>query len=292
MQRVLIAGSTGYLGRFVVREFKERGYWVRVLARNPKKLNQTGSYLEPIVMDKVDEVFIGEVTKPETLKGLCDNIDVIFSSIGITRQKDRLTYRDVDYQGNKNILDIALAKSVRKFVYVSVFSAHLYENLEIVKTHEDFVRELQQSGLEYTVIRPTGYFSDMTEFLKMAKSGRIYLIGNGKNRINPVHGADLARVCVNAVTSKEYEIPVGGPTIYSLNEISELAFLTLGRKPKITRIPFWLAKAVVTAVRPFNKQMSDLASFFVAAGQGDGVAPAIGIHNLTDYYHELASRWL
>jgi len=232
LQRVLVAGSTGYLGRFVVQEFKERGYWVRALMRNSKKLEQIGPFLEPRVIDKVDEVFLGEVTKPETLLGLCDNIDVVFSSIGITRQKDRLTYRDVDYQGNKNILNIALEKHVKKLIYVSVFNAHLYEYLEIVKAHEDFVRDLQSSGLEYTVIRPTGYFSDMSEFLKMARSGRVYLIGNGKNKINPIHGADLAKVCVDALTGMEHKVPVGGPVVYSTQEIAELPFSRLSNAPR------------------------------------------------------------
>ena len=47
MTRVLVAGATGYLGRFVAREFKERGDWVRVLARNPEKLGTPGPSLEP-----------------------------------------------------------------------------------------------------------------------------------------------------------------------------------------------------------------------------------------------------
>jgi len=292
MRRVLVAGSTGYLGRFVVLEFKERGYWVRALARNPKKLEQTGPLLKPAVIDNVDEVFVGEITKPETLHGLCDDIDVVFSSIGITRQKDKLTYRDVDYQGNKNVLDIALTKSVKKFIYVSVFNAHMYEHLEIVKAHEDFVRDLQNSGLEYTIVRPTGYFSDMTEFLKMAKSGRVYLIGNGENKINPIHGADLAKVCVDAVDSKENEVSSGGPVTYTLREIAKLAFSTLGKTPKITRVPLWLAKAAVKAIRPFNKQMSDLADFFVAAGESDGVAPVTGVYKLETYYEDLVAEWL
>jgi len=290
MLRVLVAGSTGYLGKFVVREFKERGYWVRALVRNPEKLKQTGRFLEPAIFNKVDDVFIGEVTRPKTLQRLCDNIDIVFSSIGITRQKDRLTYRDVDYQGNKNILDIAAGKSVNKFIYVSVFDAPLYRYLEIVKAHEDFVTDLQNSGLNYTVIRPTGYFSDMSEFLKMAKSGRVYLIGNGDNKINPIHGADLAKVCVNAVTNNDHDISVGGPVIYTGQEIAELAFSTLGKTLKVTRIPIWLAQAAVKAVRPFNKQTSDLIDFFVAAGQGDGVAPITGEHSLADYYQELASQ--
>ena len=57
----------------------------------------------------------------------------------------------------------------------------------------------RKSGLDYAVIRPTGYFSDMSENLKMAKSGRVYLIGDGYHKINPIHGADLAKVCVDAV---------------------------------------------------------------------------------------------
>ncbi|MFC2069493.1 SDR family oxidoreductase [Chloroflexota bacterium] len=292
MERVLVAGTTGYLGRYVVREFKKRGYWVRALVRNPKKLEQIGTFLQPAVIDKVNEVFVGEVTKPETLKGLCDNIDIVFSSIGITRQKDRLTYREVDYQGNKNILDIALAKSIKQFIYVSVFNANIYVYLEIVKAHEEFVKELQNSGLVYTIIRPTGYFSDMTEFLKMAKLGRAYLVGNGANKINPIHGDDLSKVCVDAVTSQEHEIAVGGPVIYSTQEIAELAFSTLGKTIKIVRIPFWLAKATVKMIRPFNRQMSDLAEFFVAAGQGDGVAPASGVNKLEAYFEEIDEQWL
>lgn len=292
MQKVLVAGSTGYLGKFVVKEFKERGYWVRALARNPNKLEQTGPFLEPAVIDLVDEVFIGQVTRPETLHGLCDDIDIVFSSIGITRQRDKLTYRDIDYQGNLNILNIALGKSVKKFIYVSVFNAHMFKHLEIIKAHEDFVRVLQDCGLDSAVIRPTGYFSDMTEFLKMAKSGRVYLIGDGKNRINPIHGADLAKVCVDAVTSKEHEISVGGPVTYRDKDVAELAFSTLGKRAKITRIPLMLAKLVVRMIRPFNKQMSDLVEFFVTAAQNDGVAPVKGGHTLESFYQEMAYRWI
>ncbi|MEA3296606.1 MAG: SDR family oxidoreductase [candidate division Zixibacteria bacterium] len=290
MQKVLVAGATGYLGRFVVQEFNRRGYWVRALARSPRKLEETGPFQEPAIIDQVSEVFTGQVTEPETLQGLCDDIDIVFSSVGITRQKDKLTYRDVDYQGNRNILDIALTKPVKKFIYVSVFNAHMFKNLAILKAHEDFVRDLQDCGLDYAIIRPTGYFSDMTEFLTMAKSGQVYLIGNGENKINPVHGADLAKVCVDAVTDKEHEIPVGGPVTYRMGEIAGLAFSALGKKPKVTRIPLWVAKLAVRLIRPFNKQLSDLADFFLVAGKGDGVAPATGRHTLDSYYRELASR--
>jgi uncharacterized protein YbjT (DUF2867 family) len=87
MQKVLVAGATGYLGKFVVQAFKKKGCWVRALARKAQKLEEAGPYLEPAVKDQVDEIFVGEVTQPETLKGVCDDIDIVFSSIGITRQR-------------------------------------------------------------------------------------------------------------------------------------------------------------------------------------------------------------
>jgi glutamyl-tRNA reductase len=68
--------------KFVVQELKRQGYWVRVLSRNSKKIELAKQY--------VDEMILGEVTKPETIKGLCKNIDIVFSSLGITRQKDAL----------------------------------------------------------------------------------------------------------------------------------------------------------------------------------------------------------
>ena len=96
MRRVLVAGATGYLGRHVVKELKARGHRVRALVRTPEKVAQLD--VEP------DELHFGEVTRTTSLAGSCDGIDVVFSSIGITKQKGKLTFHDVDYQGNLNLL--------------------------------------------------------------------------------------------------------------------------------------------------------------------------------------------
>jgi uncharacterized protein YbjT (DUF2867 family) len=286
--KVLVAGSTGYLGRFVVRESKRRGHWVRALARNPERLAEPGPFLAPAVRDQIDDLFVGQVTEPETLAGLCDGIDVVFSSVGLTRQKDGLTFHDVDYQGNKNILDRALEASVAKVLYVSVYNAQLMEHLAIVKAHEDFVRALRASGLPHTILRPTGYFSDIGEYFQMAKSGRAYLIGDGKKRLNPIHGADLANVCAEALTGSDAEVPAGGPVVYSQNEIAELAFSILGKPPRITHIPAGLASAAIGAMRLLDRHSADLFDFFATAGQYENVAPRFGTHTLDDYFRELS----
>ncbi len=203
MQRVLVAGATGYLGGFVTREFKARGYFVRALARSPEKLDN--------LRNSADEIVQGEVTRPETIEHICEGIDVVFSSIGITRQKDGLTFRDVDYQGNKNLLEVALRAGVRRFVYVSAFNGPRLRHLDIGAAHEDFVDELKASGICYAVLRPTGYCPDMGEVREMARRGRVWLIGSGEGRVNPIHGADLAVACADAVDGYELEIDVCCP---------------------------------------------------------------------------------
>lgn len=289
--RVLVAGASGYLGRFVTRSFKQKGHTVRALVRNPAKLQIPGPFLEPAVLDYVDEVFAADVTKPDTLVEACRNIEVVFSSVGITRQREGLTFHDVDYKGNLNLLEEARRHSVSKFVYVSVFNAHLYEHLAIIKAHEDFVRALQASNLPATVIRPTGYFSDLSEILQMARRGRVFLIGRGTNRLNPIHGADLADVCTEAPFRQEEEIPVGGPEVLSQNDAARMAFAVLGKKEKITHLPQFVGNLAVRLIRPFNRHLADLADFIVSAGQGEGIAPAYGNHRLEDYYRQMYRSW-
>jgi len=86
-----------------------------------------------------------------------------------------------------------------------VFGGPNLRHLDIVDAHEAFVDELKESGIEFSVLRPTGYFSDMGEFFEMARRGRVWLIGSGKNRVNPIHGVDLAVVCADAVESDAIE---------------------------------------------------------------------------------------
>ncbi len=276
MKRVLVAGSTGYLGGFVCRELKARGHFVRALARSPEKLAS--------LQDSLDEVVEARVTQPETLERVCNGVDVVFSSVGITRQKDGLTFRDVDYQGNKNLLEAALRAGVPKFVYVSTVNGPRLRHLDIVDAHEAFVEELEASGIDYTVVRPTAYFSDMREIFDMARKGRVWLIGPGTSRINPIHGADLAVVCADAIESRESEIAAGGPQTTTWREAAKLAFEVLGRPEKVTCTPAWLMWPVVRLVRLFNRHQGELLAFFTTMATTDVVAPGTGTRTLEQQF--------
>jgi len=179
---------------------------------------------------------------------------------------------------------------VKKFIYVSVFHPNEAKDLAIVKAHEDFVSLLASSGLDYAVIRPTGYFSDMGEFFDMARSGRAYLIGSGQSHMNPIHGADLAVACVDAMESSAKEVEVGGPDVLTYRSIAEMAFRVLGRPCRITCVPVWIVRAVAFVVGVFSCDKADLINFFLTGTTVDAVAPKFGTHSLEDHFKELKSR--
>jgi uncharacterized protein YbjT (DUF2867 family) len=288
LRRVLIAGATGYLGKFAAQVFKERGYHVRVLTRSEKRLNEPGPFTAPgLSKDDVDEIFVGEISKPETLVGLLDDIDLVFSAVGISRQRDGLTFEQVDYQCNKNLIDLCQESSVKRFVYVSMQGAEDIMQLAITRAHEKVVDALKTSGMEYRIVRPCGYFSDMGAVLDMAKRGRVYLVGEGNNQMTPIHGRDLAHVCVDTAEADELEVEAGGPDKLTQRETAELAFDVVGKPTKITVIPMWLAFGLVKLIGLLSTQFGDLAEFIVTAGEIDGVGPKRGTTTLRSYFEAL-----
>jgi uncharacterized protein YbjT (DUF2867 family) len=287
-KRVLIAGATGYLGKYAVKAFKERGYWVRVLSRSKEKLFEPGPFTAPaLAADDIDDIFIGEISKPETLAGVMEGIDLVYSSVGISRQRDGLTFEQVDYQCNRNLIDLCRGSSVSRFVYVSMQGAEDIMHLAITRAHEKVVADLKQSGLEYRIVRPCGYFSDMGALYDMASKGRAFLVGEGNNKMNPIHGRDLAEVCVDTAEGDKLEVEAGGPDIMTQREAAALAFEVVGKPAKITVIPMWLARGLVKFIRMLSTQFGDLADFIVTAGEIDGVGPKRGATTLKSYFESL-----
>jgi len=276
-KKVLVAGATGYLGQYLVRELKNRGFWVRVLIRKEAQKSK---------FQDVDDFFIGQITEPNSIKGITKNIDWVFSTIGITRQKDGMTYMDVDYQGNSNLLNDALKNKVEAFQYISAINGEKLRNLKIFEAKERFVDELKDSGINYCVLRPNGFFSDMKDFLNMAKAGRVYLFGDGNLKLNPIHGKDLAKVCIDKMISGIEEETVGGIEIFTQNELAELALKAWQKPVKIRHLPDWTRRFTIGLLRTFTSSKTyGPIEFFLTAMAFDNIAKQYGTNRLEDFFN-------
>ncbi len=263
-------------------ELQQRSCFFRAIARRPEILAQNEI--------KPNEMVKAELTEPGSIRNCCRGIDVVISTVGITRQKDGLTYMDVDYQANMNLLKEAEKSGVKKFIYVSVLNGEKLRNLKICDAKEKFVGQLKTSGIDYCIVRPNGFFSDMSEFFNMAKRGRVYLFGSGELRANPIHGEDLAVVCVDAIDRPDREIVIGGPQTLTQNEIASIAFDILGNKPKVTHIPDWVRVIILKLARIFTgSKIYGPVEFFMTVMAMDMLSPEYGKHTLKEYFADLNS---
>ncbi|WP_425037860.1 SDR family oxidoreductase [Primorskyibacter sp. S187A] len=281
MKRVFIAGATGYLGRHLCAEYQRRGWYVIALVRHMPQAN-------PIAADQLVEA---QATEPATLDGIMTGVDLVVSCLGITRQADGLGYWEVDYQANLNLLREAERADVSRFAYIHVMQAHALAHVPLVAAKSAFVEDLQRSPIASTIIAPTGYFSDMGDFLDMAQSGRVFLFGDGRQRINPIHGADLATATAEAVSQGADWRDVGGPEVFTHRALAELAFACVGRPPRIVFLPDTVRRIALWLL-PYMapRRISGPARFFLSALAFDMVGTAHGTHSLKDHFeHRLAT---
>lgn len=285
MKNIIVAGATGYLGGFLIKELLKSKYSFKAIARNEERLKAAG------LSD--DQIVKAEVTQPDTLKATMAGVDVIISTVGITRQKDGLSYMDVDYQASLNLLKEARQSGVKKFVYISVINGEIMKDVKIVAAKERFVEALKSSGLSYLVIRPNGFYSDMGDFLTMAKTGRVYLFGDGQFKFNPIHGADLAKFILDHLGEENKELEVGGPDVLTQNEIAEMALKALDKPLKVIHLPDWMRKATINLLRTFTSSKTyGPIEFFLTMMGHDNIAPRQGIHRLHMYFATQADQLL
>jgi uncharacterized protein YbjT (DUF2867 family) len=275
--RILVAGGTGYLGRHLLAELLRRGVAVRALTRDAERLP---AGVEPLV--------VADVTRPGALAGAAEGCDVVFSSLGITRQADGRTYEQIDYRANIDLLEEAVRAGVRRMVFVSVLHADAMRQTDLVRARERVVERLRAAPLSSCVVRPTGFFSDMTEIFEMARSGRAWVFGDGQHRINPIHGADLAVVCADAIQGDAEAVEAGGPEVFTQQAVAQLAFQVLGKPAHVSHLPDGVVDVGLALLRPFSKRWWNVAAFVSGAGRTDMVAPCHGTHTLRAHFESLA----
>lgn len=175
MKTIALVGATGYLGAFICQSLRDQGYEFRCLAGSKKKLIDAGIASESIR--------VVDFTSPSSLEGQLVDIDCVISCLGSTRQQGQLSKVS---RFHPNFTQYRLRWAcVKKFIHVSIFGGELLRDIDVCNVKEHFVDYLKQSGLVNCVVRSTGFFSDMQEFLDMARKGRVYLFGYGSKSLTP-----------------------------------------------------------------------------------------------------------
>ena len=237
---VLVTGATGFLGRRVVRELEERHHTVRCLVHTPGR--------ERLFPGRTPDIYYGSVTDTEPLAEAAHGVDVVIHLVAIIRQRGRATFESINHLGTANVVAAAKQNGVKHFVHVSANGVTNDIKFRYLYSKWQGEQEVINSGLPYTILRPTLMFGPGDEFLNtLAGLARIFplvpVVGPGRIRYQPIAVEDVARCLALSVDRQDLKgkiLDIGGPDQISYNEIVSIVARTLGKRRWRLHVPFWL----------------------------------------------------
>jgi uncharacterized protein YbjT (DUF2867 family) len=216
---VLVAGSTGFLGREICRRLRARGIGVRALVRSSS--DQT---VVAALADLGAQAAVGDVKDRASLDAACRGADTVISTVTTTRSRapgDSL--ESADHEGQLSLVDAAQAAGVQRFVFVS-FSRGISGDDALTVAKREVEARVRESGMTFTILRPS-YFMEVwlgphLGFDAANATARVY--GGGDNPISFISRDDVAEFAVQALdnpAATNATIELGGPEALSPHQV-------------------------------------------------------------------------
>jgi uncharacterized protein YbjT (DUF2867 family) len=250
----LVTGATGGIGRRVVRLLRQQERSVRAFVR------LTSHYSE--LEHRGAEIFIGDLRREQDIQKAGQGVQYIVSAHG--SDSDALC---LDYRANIELIDQAKANGVEHFVFISVLGADRgYEDAPVFKAKRAVERYLAASGLNYTILRPSGLASNLLPLAERFRETGLYLlIGDRKNRSSVVSTDDLARIVVDSFTLEgalNQTLAVGGPEILSRADIPQIFSRIFHKEAIVINPPLFAVDGLRSALGLFNPQTQQALGTF------------------------------
>ena len=217
------------------------------------------------LVERKIEVVLGNLTHEASLARACDGIDVVYHIAATYRtvgQPDA-TYRAVNADGTRALLNAAQRAGVTRFVHCSTVGVHGHvesppANEDAPLAPGDIYQETKLEGeqlalsagrggsMEVVVARPAGiYGPGDTRFLKMFRGiakRRFPILGTGTVCYHLTYIDDLVegfRLCGESPTAAGRTYVLAGPRYTSLNELVGVIADELDVAPPRWRFPVW-----------------------------------------------------
>ena len=254
--KVLLAGAFGNLGFEILKQLVEKKY--EVIAADLKEKENNG--LEGKYTFKAIDA-----TNPETLKGICDGIDTVITTMGLTTSSTRFTAYDIDYQGNLNLYNEAKKANVHKFNYISVISCDEPGAEKVPMLHAKYMleQEIKKGDMSYVIYRPTGYFYDIAKVFKpYVDKGEMQLLKGYHNvKANVVDCPDFAKFIVEHMDDENVTYNVGGKETYTYEEMAKMCFKAANKPVIIKDSPVWMFSILANLPKIKKEGKHDIIMF-------------------------------
>jgi NADH dehydrogenase len=163
----------------------------------------------------------------------------------------------IDHKGNSNLIKAARKNAVNKFILISISGATPDHPLELFRMKYLAEKELQASGLMWTIIQATAFMETWGEILgePLLKTGKTMLFGRGDNPINFISIYDVEQFVESALVTSLMDkkiVEVGGPQNLSMRQVVKLFESATGKNVTVRAMPLPMMRLMSVLMLPIN----------------------------------------
>lgn len=265
-KRIFVVGATGTIGRATVRSLLERGHEVVCLVRPAAGVGGKLSRHQITALLEGSTVRFGNVRDGASVArdGLSgERFDAVISCLA-SRNGAPMDAWAIDYEAQLGVLEAARAAAIGQFVLLSAICVQK-PRLAFQQAKLAFEKRLIESGLRYSIVRPTAFFKSLSGQVERVRAGKPFLVfGDGTlTACKPVSDRDLADYiagCLDDPSRWNRILPIGGPgPAITPREQGQRLFELLGRPPKFRHVPLALLDVIIVVLRTLGLLVPALA---------------------------------
>ena len=303
-RRVMMLGATGTIGRATVRALLAEGHETVCFIRGGADGRPSHALPEGV------ELRFGDVTDPQSLARdgfRSERFDVLVSCLASRSGVPEDAWA-IDCRAHEAALAPARGAGVGHMILLSAICVQRPE-LAFQQAKLAFEKSLVESGLTYSIVRPTAYFKSLSGQIERVRRGKPFLVfGDGRlTACKPISDDDLGRYLAGCITDParhDKVLPVGGPgPAITPFEQGEMLFALLGRAPRFRHVPVALLDGIIGVLAGLGRlsprlrakaELARIGRYYAtqsmlvwdeAAGRYDADAtPSFGSETLQDFY--------
>ncbi len=233
MAKVLLLGSTGFMGRAVSHKVLDAGHQLRVLVRDPLK---AAAYKV-----RGAQVIVGDALNPASLADALKGTEHVVDLVAVRRNRPQ-SFLEVNVDGPRRLGEAAKGAGVQSVIMISAIGARLDPQYKYLTSRWMGEQELAKSGVAGAILRFSLVLGEeggaLTDFERLSAFGPFVIIpGDGKTQYQPILREDAARCVVEAIGKADLLgkiIELGGPEVVTFESIYDW-FLTARniKKPRV-----------------------------------------------------------
>ena len=255
IKRVTVFGGSGFIGRHLVQRLARAGVRVTVAVRSPRHadfLRPRGDVgqIAPVAADILD---------PAAVAAAVAGADGVVNLVGILYARGRYAFDAVHAEGAEIVAKAAAAAGVQRLVQVSAIGADADSPSAYARSKAAGEAAVRAAFPLATILRPSVLFGPEDDFFnRFAAMARISpvlpLFGGGETKFQPVYVGDVADAIVkslsepsaatSSILGRTFEL--GGPTVYSFEDLMRLVLAETGRDAALIKLPFFVADLIGT----------------------------------------------